>query len=491
MKALRAVRGPDHGAEARPAFLYVPTVGRGRSPVLDRLARLGVPFAAATDPGHASRLLAGRPMALAVVDLAGDRAALTAIRAIRSSHPQTLIAAIVDPANSLVSGEAIHAGAFDLIPWPFEDRDVLTILANARDLAVVESTARTADGQARGNHEDQPARLVAQSAAMRTVLERVRAAVVGRSSLLVCGEPGTGRSVVAREVHEQGREGQAGRVGDPRAWVVADCAQGTPDEIEQRLFGAPAEPRRNGSRALAFDRISRTGALHAARGGTLYLRNLVDAPARVQARLARLLRDQEAELVEQPGTLISLDVRIIASVAPGIDEAVVDGRMRPDLYERLGQMRIDVPALSRRREDVPVLAALFLQHACDTAHVPQKGISRGALKLLSALPWHGHAAELRTLVDTLVGAVARPVIQLDDVLEHASLDSAAVRIDAGVSLREARARFERECIGAVLARHHGRVGDAAKALGIQRTNLYRKVRQLQMSRLRSVRRTDR
>jgi len=242
---------------------------------------------------------------------------------------------------------------------------------------------------------------------------------------------------------------------------------------------------------VAFERISRTSALHEARGGTLFLTNLIDAPARVQARLARLLRDQEAELVEQPGMLVELDVRLIASVTPSVDEAVSDGRLRPDLVERLGQIRIDVPALSKRREDVPVLAVRFLQHACDKMRVPRKGISRSALRLLSALPWHGHAAELRTLVETLVGAVARPVVQLDDVLEHATFESASVRIDAGVSLREAKARFERECIGVVLARHHGRMGDAARSLGIQRTNLYRKVRQLQLTRPRPVRRTDR
>jgi two-component system nitrogen regulation response regulator NtrX len=488
VKALHAVRGPDQGTEARPAFLYVPTAGRARSPVLDRLARLGVPFAAATDPAHASRMLTGRPIGLAMVDLAGDRVALSAIRAIRAGHPHILIAAIVDPANPLMSGEAVHAGAFDLVPWPFEDRDVLTILANARELAVAEP--RSSDGQSE--------RLVAQSAAMREVVERVRAAANGRSGLLICGEPGTGRSVVAREVHETWRAKQAGQAGPggrmvPKgAWVIADCAEGTPDEIERRIFGVSGEPRRNGGpRAAAFERIGRDSALHGARGGTLYLRNLVDAPARIQARLARLLRDQEAELADQPGTLVQLDIRVVASVEPGVDEAAKDGRMRPDLLERLGQTRIDVPVLVRRREDIPVLAVLFLQRACDRARVAQKGISRSALKLLSALPWHGQAAELRTLVDTIVGAVARPVLQLDDVLEHATFESAGVRIEAGVTLREARARFERECIGAVLARHQGRVGDAARALGIQRTNLYRKVRQLQMPRLKAVRRPAR
>jgi DNA-binding NtrC family response regulator len=102
--------------------------------------------------------------------------------------------------------------------------------------------------------------------------------------------------------------------------------------------------------------------------------------------------------------------------------------------------------------------------------------------LLSALPWHDNARELQQLVGTLVRGTRKPVMQLEDLLEHASLDGLAARIDPGLTLRDAKARFERDCISAVLMRHHGRVGEAAKALGIQRTNLYRKVRQLNVAR---------
>jgi DNA-binding NtrC family response regulator len=114
--------------------------------------------------------------------------------------------------------------------------------------------------------------------------------------------------------------------------------------------------------------------------------------------------------------------------------------------------------------------------------VPRKHCSRSALALLAALPWLGNGRELVALVDGLVRSVGRRVIQLEDVLAHAALDGFSARLDVGGSLREAKARFERECITAMLRRHHGRVGDAAKALGIQRTNLYRKVRQLNVSR---------
>jgi DNA-binding NtrC family response regulator len=219
----------------------------------------------------------------------------------------------------------------------------------------------------------------------------------------------------------------------------------------------------------------------AARGGTLYLTDVTNLSARVQAALARLLRDREA-LLDSSGELIDVDVRPVAALEPGEDSAVADGRVREDLFERLSQARVDLAPLRRRREDVPALAAWLLDRACREASLPQKLFSRSALALLAALPWHGNAAELLALIERLTQSGGRPVVQIDDLLEHTSLDGLSARIEAGVTLKDARARFERDCIAAVLRRHRGRVGEAAKALGIQRTNLYRKVRQLNVPR---------
>jgi two-component system nitrogen regulation response regulator NtrX len=114
--------------------------------------------------------------------------------------------------------------------------------------------------------------------------------------------------------------------------------------------------------------------------------------------------------------------------------------------------------------------------------IAPKVCSRAALVMLSALPWPDNGRELRALLETLASSVSKPVIQLDDLFEHVHLDGLAARVEAGGTLRDAKARFERDWISAVLMKHHGRVGEAAKALGIQRTNLYRKVRQLKVAR---------
>jgi DNA-binding NtrC family response regulator len=194
-----------------------------------------------------------------------------------------------------------------------------------------------------------------------------------------------------------------------------------------------------------------------------------------------VLRDREA-VVDGKTTVVELDVQPIATFDTGVDGALVDGRLRSDLYKQMAQVRIDVPALRRRREDIPLLAVHLLRQICAEGQVVEKHFSRAVVQVLSALPWAGNATELRTLLSALVKSVDRPVIHLEDLLEHARLDGGAEPVELGSTLRDAKARFERECISAVLARHHGRVPDAAKALGIQRTNLYRKIRQLNVAR---------
>lgn len=455
----------ESSAAGGGTILYLPASSRDRSGVCDRLTRTGATVIPVADITEALQLLASRRHTLCVVDLADDRAALGAIRLLRTRHAHQPVAAIVDPANPIAAAEALGAGGIDLLPWPFDEQDVLLLLANARDRAGADPAPPDSSAE--------PEQLFAQSAAMRTVVELVRAAAEVRGGVLVSGESGTGRGLIARAIHQI-----AARGGDSPL-IAVDCAD-APQALEQRLFGV-ASDRKPGDGKSMIDRVSRAGAIVQASGGTLLLVNLADSPARIQARLARLLRDREAQIVEKR-SMIELDVRPIALVEPLFETVVADGRLRRDLYERLAQTIIDVPPLRRRREDIPALAVHFLRSISEAQGVPPKSFSRSALTLLSALPWHGNARELRQLVATLIRSVRRQVIQLDDLLEQANLDGLAARVDPGLTLREAKARFERDCISAMLLRHHGRAGEAAKALGIQRTNLYRKVRQLNVSR---------
>jgi DNA-binding NtrC family response regulator len=446
--------------------LYLPLATRERPGLRDRLAHAGLAVTAAADLRSAFDALRAEPITVCVLDIGADRAALVAVRSVRVHHPHLPIIAVFDTNNPVAVGEVVQAGVTELLPWPFEERDLGMVLANLRDRSVDADAAHTFDIT---GHP-----LFAQSSTMRQVLDRVRATAVTGGGVCLCGEPGTGRTLVARAIH------LATFPANGRPFIVVDCASDSAADLETRLFGV-ADRMANGSTAVREVRVSRHSALAAAHGGTLLLRNLVEAPARVQAKLARVLRDGEAVLGDRR-SVIDLQVRPMAVMDQTFDAALSDGRLRRDLFGRLAHERIDVPPLRRRREDLPALAAYFLRAESAAQQAAAKSFSRAALRLLMALPWHGNAVELRALIATLVRSVPRQVIQIDDLLEHASLDGIAARIDTGVTLRDAKARFERECISAVLLRHHGRVAEAAKALGIQRTNLYRKVRQLNVAR---------
>jgi two-component system nitrogen regulation response regulator NtrX len=215
-------------------------------------------------------------------------------------------------------------------------------------------------------------------------------------------------------------------------------------------------------------------------GGTLFLARLTEMPARVQARLARVLRDGEVSVVESRRT-VATRMKLIASSDAGWDAAVDEGQIRPDLGKRCSQARIQVPPLRERREDIPALAVVLLTEVCAETGSPVRSIDEAAMSLLCAFPWRGNAPELRSLLETLCRRSDGPSLRLQDVLASVHLDGAARSFLGTGTLREAKERFERDFILAVLERHRGRVGEAARALGIQRPNLYRKMRALGVS----------
>lgn len=441
--------------------LYLPAPDRHDLPVARALEAAGIRLTTARDPGDVLRLSAERPFDACLIDLAAGRAAWSAVRLIGGERPDLAIAGLLDRHERAASQEA-PSGVVDLLPWPASADELQLFAANLRDRAGVDVILP--DGAV-----EEP--VFETSPVMRLVMDRLRAAAPDRADAVFCGEAGSGRRLLAATLH---------RLGDPdgRRPLVTVDGSAAPSELERRLFGTSAE--RNGTPTAAAERVSAECALAAARGGTLLVTHLARMPARLQARLARVLRDGEA-LVPGRSEPVDLEIRLMTVAASSLDEPVREGELRDDLADRLSALVVDVPALRRRREDIPALAAHFLRRAPVAGPRPQR-FSRSALALLSALPWPGNATELRQLVEGVCAVVPRSVIQIDDLLERASLDGVATRVDTGVTLRDLRARFEREYISAVLVRHHGRVGDAAKALGIQRTNLYRKVRQLNVAR---------
>jgi len=469
LRRVRSTRPSDQDApQTGPlTVLYLPNSSRDNAGIKDRLARAGATVTLALDLTDALQALSSRRFAMVVTDLAADRSAASSVRLLRAQAPALPIVAITDPAYPILGSEAIDAGATDVLPFPFDDQELAGMLAAAHDaIAVDPSPGRI----------ELADRLFDHSSAMRMAVSQMKAAAPRVTAVLICGEAGSGRHLIARTLHERDHDYLS------RPLVVVDCTSEGPHDLERRLFGLTGDRPVDPGKPATPERVTRDSAILAAQGGSLLLMGLTEAPARVQARIAQVLRDREvfsADLNE----VIPLTLRPIGIVGPDVDAAIADGRLRRDLVERLAQVRIDVPPMRRRREDISLLAAHLLRRACEAEGLSTKRFSRSVLTLFQALPWRGNGAELRDAIAATVASTRHAVIQLDDVLPHLRFDTRPA--DSGgpaMTLRDARANFERECISAALVRHQGRVGEAAKALGIQRTNLYRKVRQLKISR---------
>jgi two-component system nitrogen regulation response regulator NtrX len=449
-------------AATAATILFFSASSRTRSEVSGTLSTMGLTVSAAESLRSALEAIAEHGCTICLIDLAHEHIAIPAIRAIRAQEPVPIIG-LIDPRRPMAAAEAMAAGASGLLSWPCEARDIAVLVANARDREGVSFAAQA-------GRQD----LIANSPAMRTTVDLVRAAANLDAGVTVCGDPGTGRGLVCRAVHRLSARAQM-------PFVVVDCAGCLPEELETAMFGTRPETRHPAQNRRAVERITRNGAIYRALGGTVYLANLLEVPERLQAKIARLLRDREATLNERRGRVI-VDVRCVASIDVAPEVAIRDGRLRQDLADRLAQTVIDVPPLRDRREDVPVLAVQFLAEMNKASGRQPQRFTRSALSLLAALPWPGNTRELRAVLQAVSDGVRRPVIELEDLFEHVRLDGVRARLDGGATLRDARARFEREWISSVLVKHHGRVSEAARALGIQRTNLYRKVRQLNVAR---------
>ena len=300
------------------------------------------------------------------------------------------------------------------------------------------------------------------------VVLRARAALEssGSEPLLLLVEEGIEPAAIARFLHGRARPG--GR------FVEIGCAQPDPLQLEMSLLGASARRGRD------LEVLGPAAAVLAAPGGTVFLEHAEELPAAVQRRLARLLRDGEV-IVEGRGRR-RLDACVVASAAPGITADTREGRFRGDLLRRFGAT-IPIPALHARRDDLPaVIAAVSGELATELGLEDTPRFTQAALTVLSSLPWSGNVTELRAAVARILAATVGPLVRQEDVLRTVTVERLVAGITPGVSLREARRRFEREYIAAVLEQHDWRMREAARTLGLERANLYRKARQLGISR---------
>src|SRR5947209_1277130 len=260
-----------------------------------------------------------------------------------------------------------------------------------------------------GRRPDVPVELTGRSAAITRVHELVRRGARLDGGALITAEPGAAVEDVARELHVRSRAAAG-------PFAVVDCEASEPARVDQLLFGAAADREPSD-----LESVTPESAIAAARGGTLFLKNASELRASAQAQLARIARDGEVRIDGEP---VATAVRLVASAQPGIDADVYAHRFRADLYRRLSAVRIDVPPLRDRPEDVPALAVRLLQDRCAAEGCAPRTFTQAALALFGALTWPGNLAELRTAVDRIVAGAMDDVIQIEQVLPALQLHRA-------------------------------------------------------------------
>jgi DNA-binding NtrC family response regulator len=309
-----------------------------------------------------------------------------------------------------------------------------------------------------------PPALLGNSSAVRqarAVLERP-----GAGSILILADEGLDAAAAARYAHDRTRASQP--------FLHVDCARHDTDALDIALLGVRV--RATGE----LESLGPESALLAARRGTVFLETVGELPAALQRRLARVLRDGEARVAGRDR--VAIDARIIASAAPSLVADAREGRFRPDLLRRLGPAPVAIPSLAERPGDLAAIAARVAADLTDPSGREAPGFTPAALTMLAAMPWAGNLDELRSVLGRALARIDGRVIRQEDLLPAVPFDGFVTRMPPAVSLREARRRFEREYIKSVLEHHGWRMREAARALGIERANLYRKTRELGIQR---------
>ena len=306
-----------------------------------------------------------------------------------------------------------------------------------------------------------PVELVGRSAAIAKVHEFLRRAASLDGGVLIAAEDGAAVDSVAAELHARGRHASG-------PYVAIDCAADG-SFLDRHLFGTTTGD------GFDLESVAPSSVVAHVRGGLMFLRQVTELPAGIQARLARIARDGEVRI---DGVPVETGFRLVASALPGVDADVDARRLRADLYRRVSSIRIDLPPLRDRQEDVPELAVRLLHDLCGERRLEPRCFAPPALALIGGLGWPGNVRELREVIDRVLTDVAAEQIELEHLLPALRLQRGAEPFAPAGSLREARRRFERDYIASVLQHHGWHMADAAQTLGIQRPNLYRKARQL-------------
>jgi two-component system nitrogen regulation response regulator NtrX len=383
---------------------------------------------------------------------------LATLQRLRERRVDASVVMISGHGNIESAVRAIKMGAFDFVEKPLSLEKTVLVVGNA-----VRQRRLEAENRALRAHVDRRLTMVGESYVMAQLREQIAMAAPTNGRVLIFGENGTGKELVARSIHAMSRR----RAGP---FVEVNCAAIPEELIESELFG-------HMKGAFTGAMSDRRGKFEVADTGTLFLDEIGDMSLKTQAKVLRALQEQVVEPVGGANS-VKVDVRVLAATNKDLPTEIRAGRFREDLYFRLNVIPIFVPPLRDRDADVPLLADHFIAELAREYGRRPKRLDPGAAAGLRSYRWPGNVRELRNVIERLMIMVGGDTIAPADL---AFLDSTAApvveaSVTAPLPLHEARDRFERDYILRVLAAQQGNMSRTADALGVERSNLYRKMK---------------
>jgi two-component system nitrogen regulation response regulator NtrX len=396
----------------------------------------------------------------------GGMDGLEALKRLREIDPAATVVMISGHATIRTAVEATQLGAYEILEKPLDTDRILVMLRNAlAHLDLREENSRLRD------FSNTPYEIVGDSGAMRALVDKIKKVGSTPARVLITGENGTGKELVARALHRHSLRAR-------KVFVEVNCAAIPGELIESELFG-----HMKGSFTGAT--ADRAGKFEQANNGTLFLDEIGDMSLAAQAKVLRVLQDNVITRIGGARP-VSVDVRVMAATNKNLEAEIVAGRFREDLYYRLNVVPIHVPPLREHREDIPDLIAYFISVLTAREGIPPRRISEGALERLKSLDWQGNVRELRNTIERLLILASGPEISARDVDRLAGARTAD---DTGLgnltqcrTFEEFKDAAERAYLLGKLREFDWNVSETARAIEMPRSNLYKKIERYALTR---------
>ena len=425
-----------------------------RDIVAENIARWGYTVETAGSGEEAVARFEGNPYDVVLSDIRmGATSGLDVLKRVRAAVPDAIVILMTGYAGSDTAIDAIKAGAFDYVTKPFKYEELRRTIEKALELRKLTRHVKVGkQDEARASLQA----LIGRSRPMLEIYKMIARAAETPSTVLLQGESGSGKSLIARAIHSN-----SARAGRP--FLTVNCSALTETLLESELFG-----HKKGSFTGASS--DREGVFQAAEGGTLFLDEIGDTSPGLQSKLLRAIEDGEVKPVGS-NDVIRVDVRIISASNKDLKELVTKRQIREDLYYRLNVVTINVPPLRDRKEDIPLLVEQFVK-TCGDRLGKRVTVHPDAMEKLKGYDWPGNIRELGHVIESAVALTGKPLLVADDIQIVLGKKKAATAEDAGplVTLEER----EKEYIQRVLVATKGNRQAAAEILGIDRKTLYRK-----------------